>query len=111
MAQPRQSDRDPPFRSLSRSVHGTLVGVTDLMLRTFQSLDCVRQLQNDAILKADWEHVVPGTEHAYARMVEAMSEYGIDTEGRPPMWAWRGVLRRASTRAPTGCAGPGRGTR
>lgn len=67
--------------------------MADLVLRTFQSLARAEQLQDDGILEADWEHVMPGTEHAYARMARVMSEHGINTNGRPPIWAWRGVLR------------------
>ena len=67
--------------------------MADLVLRTFQPLTRVVQLQNDGTLVADWEHVVPGTEHAYARMVEVMSEHGINTDGRPPIWSWHGPLR------------------
>lgn len=64
-----------------------------LLLRTFQRLDRVEQLNREGRLIADWAHVVPGTERAYARMVEVMAATGIDTEGRPPMWAWHGTLR------------------
>lgn len=65
----------------------------DLVLRTFQSLERVEQLQDDGVLVSDWEHVALGTENAYARIVEVMREHGIDTGGRPPVWAWRGLVR------------------
>lgn len=67
--------------------------MADLVLQTFQSLARVAQLQNDGTLVSDWEHVLSGTEHAYARIVEVMTEHGIDTGGRPPIWAWHGLLR------------------
>lgn len=67
--------------------------MANLVLRTFQHLSRVAELQHDGTLVADWSHIVPGTEHAYARMVEAMTECGIDTGGRPPIWAWHGPLR------------------
>lgn len=65
----------------------------DLVLRSFQPLERVAQLQRSGVLRGDWGHVVRGTERAYARMVEVMTEKGIDTDGRPPVWAWHGVLR------------------
>ena len=67
----------------------------DPLLRTFQSLTRIEQLQHDGILVGSWDHVLPGTEDAYLRMVEVMTEHGIDTNGRPPIWAWRGPLRLA----------------
>lgn len=65
----------------------------DLILRTFQPLERVSHLRDDGILLADWKHVIPGTEHAYLRIVEVMEERGIRTESRPPLWAWYGVVR------------------
>ena len=65
----------------------------DLVLRSFQSLERVAQLQRSRALRGDWTHVLRGNENAYARMVEVMTEQGIDTGGRPPVWAWHGVLR------------------
>lgn len=67
--------------------------VADVVLKTFQSLTRVTQLHHDGIIVGDWNHVVPGTENAYARMVEVMTEHNIDTAGHPPIWAWRGTLR------------------
>ena len=67
--------------------------MADLVLRTFQPLSRVAQLQHDGILVGDWEHVLSGVEPAYARMVEVMTEHGISTGGRPPIWAWQGLLR------------------
>lgn len=65
----------------------------DLVLRSFQSLERVAQLQRSRALRGDWTHVLRGNENAYARMVEVMTEQGIDTGGRPPVWAWHGALR------------------
>lgn len=70
-----------------------MVVMPHLILRTFQPLHRVAQLQHEGLLVADWNHLVPGTERPYARMVEVMAEHGIDTSGRPPVWAWRGPLR------------------
>lgn len=67
----------------------------DLLLRTFQSLTRIEQLQHDGILVGSWDHVLAGTQDAYRRMVDVMTDYGIDTNGRPPIWAWRGPLRLA----------------
>lgn len=67
--------------------------MANLVLRTFQPLSRVAQLQHDRTLIGDWGHVRPGNERAYARMVEVMTEHGISTDGRPPIWAWHGPLR------------------
>lgn len=67
--------------------------MSDLVLRTFQPLERVIQLRDNGLLLGDWKHVLPGTEHGYLRMVEVMEERGIPTTGRPPLWAWHGVLR------------------
>ena len=65
----------------------------DLVLRTFQPLERVTQLRGDGVLLGDWTHVIPGTERGYRRLVEVMEERGIPTAGRPPLWAWHGVVR------------------
>lgn len=65
----------------------------DLLLRTFQPIERAATLQAGGALIADWRHVLPGTERAYARMVGVMVEHGIETDGRPPIWAWHGALR------------------
>lgn len=67
--------------------------VPDLVLRTFQPLERVTQLRGDGVLLGDWTHVIPGTERGYRRLVEVMDEKGIPTAGRPPVWAWHGVVR------------------
>ncbi len=53
----------------------------------------VQQLQHEGILVGDWSHVLPGTEKAYRRMVEVMTERGINCHGKPVIWAWHGNVR------------------
>lgn len=72
-----------------------LKDVPHLLLRTFQSLNRITQLQHNGTLVGSWDRVLPGTEDAYLRMVEVMTEHGIDTGGCPPVWAWSGALRLA----------------
>lgn len=62
-------------------------------LRTFQPLDRVAQLRRDQILVGSWDHVDVSVVRAHARMVAVLAERGVDTGGRPPIWAWCGVLR------------------
>ncbi|GAB3569923.1 hypothetical protein GCM10027445_22490 [Amycolatopsis endophytica] len=45
------------------------------------------------MLVGGWEWVSPGERRAYRAMVAAMERAGVCTEGRPPVWAWRGELR------------------
>lgn len=65
----------------------------ELVLRTFQPLERVAQFRRDGVLLGDWQHVISGTERGYRRLVEVMEERGIPTAGRPPVWAWHGVVR------------------
>lgn len=67
--------------------------MTDLELRTSSHSPGSRNSRTTESFLGGWDHVLPGTEHAYMRMVEVMAEHGIDTDGRPPVWAWRGPLR------------------
>lgn len=62
-------------------------------LRTFQSLGRVAQLKADGMLVGDWSHVDVAHVAAFRRMIEVMALRGIDTAGRPPVWAWRGSVR------------------
>lgn len=64
-----------------------------VVLRSFQPITRIQQLQHDGILIGDWAHVLRGTEKAYGRMVEVMTQRGIDCHGRPPIWAWLGQVR------------------
>lgn len=81
-----------PVRAVGR-VAGHNRGVSNLVLRTFQSLARVTQLHRDGVLLGDWAHVLPGTERGYRRLVEVMEDKGIPTAGRPPVWAWHGRVR------------------
>jgi hypothetical protein len=61
-----------------------------MILRTFQSLRRVEQLEADGRLVGRWKHAqMPG---GYRAMVAAMARAGVDTGGLPPIWAWRGTL-------------------
>ncbi|WP_191244836.1 hypothetical protein [Amycolatopsis deserti] len=44
-------------------------------------------------LLGDWDRVPASLVVPYRAMVEAMARAGVDTGGRPPVWAWRGELR------------------
>lgn len=61
-----------------------------LTLKTFQLLDRVGQLEREQLLTGDWAHVQDWDRHGYRLMVDAMARHGIDTGGRPPIWAWAG---------------------
>jgi hypothetical protein len=61
-----------------------------MILRTFQSLRRVEQLDIDGSLVGCWEHAQ--TPDGYGAMVAAMARAGVDTGGMPPIWAWRGTL-------------------
>ena len=67
--------------------------MSPVLLRTFQRLTRVAQLEAEGMLVGDWDHVPPAHRDAYRAMAAAMSRAGVDTAGRPPMWAWRGPLR------------------
>lgn len=69
--------------------------MTALPLKTFQRVSRVGQLRRDGRLYGDWSCVMQGTERAYARMVAAMADRGIDCAGCPPMWAWYGAVSLA----------------
>lgn len=65
-----------------------------MLLRSFQPLARVRELQATGELVGSWEHVPPSPGDviagAYRAMVAAMERAGVATEGRPPVWAWGG---------------------
>jgi hypothetical protein len=61
-----------------------------MILKTFQSLRRVEQLEADGVLVGCWEHAQ--TRDGYRAMVAAMARAGVDTGGLPPIWAWRGTL-------------------
>jgi hypothetical protein len=68
------------------------VGAVDrLVLCTFQRLARVRQLRDDGALVGDWDRLPPFERVAYPSMVTAMEHAGIQTGGRPPVWAWQGT--------------------
>lgn len=75
--------------------------VSDVVLKSFQPVIRIEQLQHEGILVGDWSRVAPGTERAYGRMVEVMTERGIDCRGKPPVWAWQatglGLARQRSS--------------
>jgi hypothetical protein len=62
-----------------------------MILRTFQSLRRVEQLEVDGRLVGCWEHAQ--TPDGYRAMVAAMARADVDTGGLPPIWAWRGRLQ------------------
>jgi hypothetical protein len=68
--------------------------VTAVLLRSFQPLPRVAELERSGELVGSWEHVPPSTGDAvlgaYRAMVAAMERAGIPTGGRPPVWAWAG---------------------
>ncbi|WP_028925095.1 hypothetical protein [Pseudonocardia acaciae] len=64
-----------------------------VVLRTFQRLARVEQLDADGLLVGDWDRVIPQHARAYRAMVDAMARHGVDTGGRPPIWAWTGEVR------------------
>ena len=64
-----------------------------LELLTFQSLRRVAQLESDRVMLGDWSRVDVAHVAAFRRMTDVMTLHGIDTAGRPPVWAWRGTLR------------------
>ena len=62
-----------------------------LLLWTFQPLDRIAELERTGRMRGSWEWVSPGFEtRSYEAMVAAMARAGIDTDGRPPVWAWSG---------------------
>lgn len=67
--------------------------MSGMVLKSFQPTTRIAQLQREGILVGDWFYVLPGTERAYGRMVEMMTERGIDCHGKPPIWAWHGDVR------------------
>ena len=66
-----------------------------MLLWTFQPLSRIAELERTGRLTSTWEWVSPGfVTRSYEAMVAAMARAGIDTAGRPPVWAWsarRGV--------------------
>lgn len=62
-------------------------------LRTFQPLTRVALLRADGVLVGEWSRVDAANVPAFRRMVEVMALRGVDTAGRPPVWAWHGDLR------------------
>ena len=63
-----------------------------MRLKTFQRLTRVAQWETEGELRAEWRYVPSGMHVGYQAMVEAMARAGVDTQGRPPMWAWSGEL-------------------
>lgn len=64
-----------------------------MLLRTFQPTERVAAFTDGGSLVGGWEHVPESLRPAYRAMVAAMAETGVDTGGRPPVWAWWGELR------------------
>jgi hypothetical protein len=63
-------------------------------LWTFQPLVRVAELERAGRMTGSWEWVSPGfVSRSYRAMVAARA--GIDTDGRPPVWAWS-ARRRVS---------------
>lgn len=65
-------------------------------LQTFQLRSRLRELDQQGVIFGDWSRVLPGCGEAYQGMVEAMRRAGVDTNGRPPVWAWQGRSLRLS---------------
>lgn len=65
---------------------------TSVVLNSFQRLTAVDRLKADGEIHGDWRYVDPGCRVGYQAMVEAMDRAGVNTQGRPPIWAWRGDL-------------------
>jgi hypothetical protein len=63
-----------------------------MLLRTFQRLARVAELEADGVLVGDWDRVPSGHREGYQAMVDAMARAGVESHGRPPVWAWRGTL-------------------
>lgn len=80
------------MQAFSQPVPNAVDGRDWLQLKTFQPLPRVDELRRAGILVGSWAHVLRGTERAYAAAVAAMAERGIDTDGRPPIWAWWGPV-------------------
>ncbi len=58
-------------------------------LWTFQPLVRIAALERAGRMTGSWEWVSPGfVTRSYQAMVAAMARAGVDTEGRPPVWAW-----------------------
>jgi hypothetical protein len=63
-----------------------------MLLRTFQRLTRVAELEADGVLVGHWDRVQPAHREGYQAMVGAMARAGVETGGKPPMWAWRGTV-------------------
>lgn len=63
-----------------------------MLLRTFQPTVRVTALMDSGSLVGSWDHVPTSLHGAYRAMAQAMAKAGVDTEGRPPVWAWWGEL-------------------
>lgn len=63
-----------------------------IRLKTFQSLERVRELESGDALVGSWAHVPRGWESGYCAMVNEMARRGISCDGRPPVWAWAGPV-------------------
>jgi hypothetical protein len=64
-----------------------------VLLRTFQRLTRVAQLEAEGMLVGDWDRVPAAHRDAYRAMAAAMSRAGVDTGDLAPIWAWRGPVR------------------
>lgn len=64
-----------------------------MILRSFQRLTRVASLTATGALVGDWTYVPEADRPAYRAMVAAMAAAGVDTGGRPPVWAWHGEPR------------------
>lgn len=64
-----------------------------MLLRTFQRLSRVAELERSGELVGDWDRVPATLRDAYRAMVAARADVQVDTHGRPPIWAWRGHPR------------------
>ena len=65
-----------------------------MILRTFQPAARAEALLAGHTLVGGWKHAPPEPVRAgYRGMVAAMAKAGVDTGGRPPIWAWHGQLQ------------------
>ncbi|MEU4407296.1 DUF3841 domain-containing protein [Streptosporangium sp. NPDC023963] len=62
-----------------------------MRLWTVQHRAVLKSLEDAGELVGDWDRIMAGNYRAcYEEMVAEMARRGLDSEGRPPVWAWAG---------------------
>ncbi|MFG2194240.1 hypothetical protein [Streptomyces sp. NPDC048639] len=61
-----------------------------MRLWTVQHHGAVPVLEKSGLLTGDWSRVASGLRPGYELMLAEMRRRGIDSAGRPPVWAWAG---------------------